>query len=679
MNVSELARQLRTSPQELYDLLPQFGFDIGKRAIKVDNRVANQIIAMWPRMYRRYREDQDKKRSEEKFAKEIASALGGGSKIIELPTAITVRDFAAKLNLPVTTVIRELLKNGILASLNERIDYDTASIISQDFGFTVAAEEAKKEEETDEKSLDRLKDVLEGEKKENLVIRPPVVVVMGHVDHGKTKLLDAIRNTNVVAKEAGGITQHIGAYQTAVPFKDESGKTIQRTLTFIDTPGHEAFTVMRSRGAKVADIAILVVAVDDGVQPQTKEAIKIIEAAKLPYIVALNKIDKPGVDIDKVKSQLSDLGLQPEEWGGKTVMVPISAKSSLNIDKLLEMILLVADWDKEKITANPDRLAIGTIVESHIDPKAGPVATLLVQGGTLEVGDPLSIGFALYGKVRALKDWKGDLVKKALPSTPVQILGFKVAPAVGDVLEVPEDVKGLETKLKPTYLAQEKNIVTAAPAVAYGEEGKEKKKYNIILRTDVLGSLEAILGSLQRFVHPEIEVVVTAKGLGSITDSDVLQAEASGAEILGFHVPVKPEAEKLARDKKVIIKHYKIIYDLLGDVKKEMEKLLPAEVLLEEFGKMEVLAVFLTEKKYQIIGCRVLDGRIENNLKVRLVRNKEKIADGELTELQVGRQKVKDVVSGQECGIKIQTKEKVEVGDVLEVYREDIKVRKLGF
>jgi len=679
MNVSELARQLRTSPQELYDLLPTFGFDIGRRAIKVDNRVANQIAAAWPRMYRRHKEDMEKKKGEEKLAKEIASALEGGSKTIELGAAITVRDFAERMNLPVTTVIRELLKNGILASLNERIDYDTASIIAQDFGFGVTMESVKKEEDTDSVSLDRLKNILESEKKEDLIARPPVVVVMGHVDHGKTKLLDAIRQTNVVAKESGGITQHIGAYQTVVPFKNEAGKTIDRALTFIDTPGHEAFTVMRSRGAKVADVAILVVAVDDGVQPQTKEALKIIEAAKLPYVVALNKIDKTDADIDKVKTQLSEIGAQPEEWGGKTVIVPISAKTSLNIDKLLEMVLLVADMDKDKITANPNRKAVGTIIESHIDPKAGPVATLLVQGGTLHAGEPLSIGFALYGKVRAMKNWKGDLVKIAPPSMPVQILGFKVAPAIGDVLEVPDDIKGLETKLKPTYLVHEKNIVTSAPAASYGEEGVEKKRFNIILRTDVLGSLEAILGSLQRMVHPEVEVVVTSKGLGSITDSDVLRAEASGATILGFHVPVKPEAERLAKDRKVVIKHYKIIYDLLGDVKKELEKLLPVEIKIDEIGKLEILAIFLTEKKSQIAGCRVLDGTIVNNLKVRIFRNKEHIADGELTDLQVGRQKVKDVMAGQECGTKIQTKEKLEVGDILEVYREEIKIKKLGF
>jgi len=678
MNVSELARQLRTSPQELYDTLPQFGFDIGRRAIKVDNRVASQIIASWPKIKRKIQE----KQFIQSQTKSLEAVVGDNQvkKTVQLPPAITVRDFAAKLNLPVTNVIRELIKNGILASLNERIDYDTANIIAQDFGFEVTPEEKKQESETNDESLDRLKDILESEKQEDLLPRPPVVVVMGHVDHGKTKLLDAIRNTNVVAGEAGGITQHIGAYQVKVPFVTEAGEKIQRQMTFIDTPGHEAFTVMRSRGAKVADVAILVVAADDGVQPQTKEAIKIIEAAKLPYIVALNKIDKAEADLDRVKTQLSELGVQPEEWGGKTVMVPISAKANKNIDKLLEMVLLVSDWDKTKITANPNRLAAGTIVESHIDPQAGPVATLLVQSGTLKVGDDLAINFAWYGRVKALKDWKGEMVKNAPPSTPVQILGFKIAPAVGDVLEVPKDVKGLEKKVKPTYLAQEKNIITAAPGVGLGgEEGKEKKKYSIVLRVDVLGSLEAILGSLQRMIHPEVEVDVVAKGLGSITEAEVLRAEATGAHILAFHVPVVPAAELLAKQKGVSIRHYKIIYDLLGDVKKELEKLLPPEIIVHEVGKMEVLAIFRTEKKYQIIGGRVTEGQAENNVKARIWRQNEIVGTGEITELQAGKQKVKDILAGQECGLQIQTKEKIEVGDKLELYREEIKIKKLGF
>lgn len=679
MNVSELARQLKTSPQELYDTLPQFGFDIGRRAIKVDNRVASQIVAAWPKIKRKLQEDQfikDQAKAPE-VAVEGATAI---KKTLQLPQAITVRDFAVKLNLPVTNVIRELIKNGILASMNERIDYDTANIIAQDFGFEVTPEEKKEETIENGESLDRLKNILESEKEEDLEPRPPVVVVMGHVDHGKTKLLDAIRNTNVVAGEAGGITQHIGAYQVKVPFTTEAGEKVLRQMTFIDTPGHEAFTVMRSRGAKVADVAILVVAADDGVQPQTKEAIKIIEAAKLPYIVALNKIDKPEADLDRVKTQLSELGVQPEEWGGKVVMVPVSAKANLHIDKLLEMVLLVADLDKSKITANPHRLAVGTIVESHIDPKAGPVATLLVQSGTLQVGDELAINFAWYGRVKALKDWKGEMVKTAPPSTPVQILGFKIAPAVGDVLEVPKDIKGLEKKVKPTYLVQEKNIITATTSAGVGgEEGLEKKKYAIILRVDVLGSLEAILGALQRMVHPEVEVEVVAKGLGSITEAEVLRAEASGAHILGFHVPIIPAAELLAKQKKVTIKHYKIIYDLLGDVKKELEKLLPPEVIVHEIGKMEVLAIFRTEKKYQIVGGRISEGQAENNVKARIFRGGEIIGTGEVTELQAGKQKVKDVLAGQECGLQIETKEKIEVGDKLELYREEIKIKKLGF
>ncbi|MCX6778850.1 MAG: translation initiation factor IF-2, partial [Candidatus Magasanikbacteria bacterium] len=644
-----------------------------------DNRVATQIVAAWPKIRRKIQEKQFID-NQAKGPEVVGGGEGVVKKTVQLPQAITVRDFAIKLNLPVTNVIRELIKNGILASMNERIDYDTANIISQDFGFDVTPEEKKENEVENGESLDRLKNILESEKTEDLEPRPPVVVVMGHVDHGKTKLLDAIRSTNVVAGESGGITQHIGAYQVRVPFVTEAGEKIQRQMTFIDTPGHEAFTVMRSRGAKVADVAILVVAADDGVQPQTKEAIKIIEAAKLPYVVALNKIDKSEADLDKVKNQLSELGVQPEEWGGKIVMVPVSAKSNTNIDKLLEMVLLVADLDKTKIMANPNRLAAGTIVESHIDPQAGPVATLLVQSGTLKVGDDLAINFAWYGKIKALKDWKGEMVKTVPPSTPVQILGFKITPAVGDILEVPKDVKGLEKKVKPTYLVQEKNIITATTSAGVGgEDGIEKKKYPIIIRVDVLGSMEAILGALQRMVHPEVEVEVMAKGLGSITEAEVLRAEATGAHILGFHVPTIPAAESLAKQKGVTIKHYKIIYDLLGDVKKELEKLLPPEVIVHEIGKMEVLAIFRTDKKYQIVGGKVTEGQAENNVKVRIYRQGEIIGNGEVTELQFGKQKVKDIMAGQECGLQIQTKEKIEVGDKLDLYREEIKIKKLGF
>ncbi|MEK9158604.1 MAG: translation initiation factor IF-2 [Patescibacteria group bacterium] len=683
MNVSELARQLKTNPNELYELLPQFGFDIGPHAVKVDDRVAYKIISLWPRKIREWKDKQKTIKAEKATKEAIAAAIASGKGTVQVPSAITVRDFAAKLNLPVTTIIRELVKNGILASLNERIDYDTANIIASDFGFKVEPEETKKMAEAKEAaSVDRLQNILESEDKSKLVARPPVVVVMGHVDHGKTKLLDAIRKTRVVEGESGGITQHIGAYQVVVYPKDSEGNVSKtaRALTFIDTPGHEAFTVMRSRGAKVADMAILVVAVDDGVQPQTKEAIKIIEAAKLPFIVALNKIDKPEADIDKVKTQLAELGLQPDDWGGKTIMVPVAAKAGTNIDKLLDVLILVADMEKENIVSNPDRRAIGTIVEAHVDPQAGPVATLLVQSGTLHPNESLSIEGALYGRVRAMMNWKGEHVREAAPSMPVQILGFKVAPAVGDVLEVPESTKGLERKLKPSYLAQEKGIITAASqkTTAGGEE-VAKQKYHIIIKVDVLGSLEAILGSLERMVHPEVGVDVVAKGLGSITESEITQAEATGAHVLGFHVPILPAAERLAKEKGVVIKQYKIIYDLLGDVKKELEKLLVPEVLVEEMGTMDIMGIFRTEKNYLIVGGRVSSGKIENSLKFRIKRKGEEIGKGVISELKVGKEVVKDVLYGQEAGLKVQTKDKIEIGDRLEIYREEIKQKKLGF
>src|SRR5688572_2397409 len=391
MNISELARRLRANPDELREKLPQLGFDVGKKAIKVDDRLVNKIMEKWSEM-RKLDRLKVKYQREERIVTEAVAQV----KEVELPKLIAVRDFAAKLFLPLNIVISELMKNGILASVNERIDFETASIVAEDLGYKVSPEAEKDNIAEGGMSADELKVMLGAEDPTKLKVRPPVVVVMGHVDHGKTSLLDKVRAANVAKGEAGGITQHIGAYQV-----EKNG----RGITFIDTPGHEAFTVMRSRGARVADVAVLVVAADDGVQPQTVEVIKIIHAAKIPFVVALNKMDKPGVDLQRVKTQLSEQAVIPEEWGGKITMVPVSAKTGNGIDQLLDMILLTADIDPERIKANPDRLAVGTIIESHVDKGEGPVATVLVQSGTLRRNDELAIAGSLYGRVRAMKDW----------------------------------------------------------------------------------------------------------------------------------------------------------------------------------------------------------------------------------------------------------------------------------
>ena len=396
MNVSELARQLKIHPQKLLQILPEFGFDVGAKSIKIDDRVAQQIIRQWKRIKSQIEEKEQKEKEKQKELEKEARQSSGVT--VSLPNKITVRELADLLQVPVTRLIMEFMKNGILATQNENIDHDTAVLVAQDLGFTVTETQTGAGEESTE-HVDNLQNILTDNA---MAARPPIIVVMGHVDHGKTKLLDAIRSTNVMGQEAGGITQHIGAYQVVWT----NPKTKEKSpLTFIDTPGHEAFTVMRGRGAKVADIAVLVVAADDSVKPQTVEAINIIKAVKLPVVVAINKIDKEGADAKKVRADLSQHGIQAEEWGGEVPMVEISAKQNLNIDKLLDVLLLVADLRAEDIKANPDRAAAGTVIEAHVDKGEGPVATILVQTGTLKLNDPLVVNGEIYGKVRAMKNY----------------------------------------------------------------------------------------------------------------------------------------------------------------------------------------------------------------------------------------------------------------------------------
>jgi len=666
MNITELARKLQMSTQELKDVLPTLGFDIGQRAIKIDDRLAHKIINSWPLL----KKELEKRKAAElaKLAPEEEKGAAAKEKVkVKLPQVITVREFATRLNLPVTGVIKELMKNGILASLNERIDYETAAIVAEDLGFEVE----KVEEETGGAFVgDKVKELMGQDEKSTLKPRPPVVVVMGHVDHGKTKLLDAIRKTHVMESEAGGITQHIGAYQAT--YKD-------RILTFIDTPGHEAFTAMRSRGAKIADIAILVVAADDGVQPQTKEAIKIIEAAKIPFLVAINKIDKPEANIDKIKQELAALNLIPEDWGGKTICVPISAKQMTGIDGLLDMVILIADMEKEKIVANPMRCALGTVIEAHIDKGEGPVATVLVQAGTLVRNDNLTIDNVLYGRVRAMKNFRGEVVNEASPGTPVKILGLKAAPQVGDILEVKSDLSACERKIKTTYTDREQTTVKKTG----GEEESKKKKLKVILKTDVLGSLEALLASFEKLEYPTVALEIVAQGLGNITEAEVLEAEAVGAKVFGFNVLTGPNVDDLARDKGVEMKIFKIIYDLIDEIKNGLEALLEMETIRTDLGKIEVLAIFRTEPASMIVGGKVkegkivLDPKVAGQVKIKVWRKGSEAGEGILVGLQSAKSEVKETSAGQECGVKFKGKPIIQVGDTLEIYREEKRARKL--
>ncbi|MFA6105758.1 MAG: translation initiation factor IF-2 [Patescibacteria group bacterium] len=667
MNVSELARQLRIHPQKLLTILPEFGFDIGVRAVKIDDRVAQQIQRDWKRIkFVLEKKEKAEKEKQKELEKEARKSSGAS---VEIPSVLTVRELAERLSLPTTTLIKELMKNGILATQNENIDRDTAIILAEDLGFAVKQNENKVEDAVNE-HIEGLETSLNAG---NLQSRAPVVVVMGHVDHGKTSLLDAIRHTNVIAGEAGGITQHIGAYQVIWTNPKTKKKD---NLTFIDTPGHEAFTVMRSRGAKVADIAILVVAADDSVKPQTVEAINIIKAAKLPFIVAINKIDKPGADGKKVRSDLSQHNILTDDWGGEVPVVEMSAKQKIGIDKLLDTILIVADMEEKNIKADPERPAAGTVIEAHVDKGAGPVATILVQTGTLRVNDPLIINGEIYGKVRALKNHRGENIESAPPSTPARILGLKIAPAVGDVLDLSraggaEQVNVRSKKSQQTGAEQ-------TPIKPVDDEADENKHVlNVVVKADTLGSLEAIVGSLETIKNDEVSVKVVAKGLGNITADDATRAKTTDALLFAFNVTTNSESFEMIQNSEVKFFEYKVIYDLLNKVKEKLEELLVPEIITTELGNFKVVAIFRTNKGGMVVGGRVENGKLIKDSKLRVKRKGEEIGAGKLAGLQSGKQAVNQVPSGSECGLEFSGKLKLEEGDVLEAYTEEKKYKKL--
>ncbi|HMB25803.1 MAG TPA: translation initiation factor IF-2 [Patescibacteria group bacterium] len=652
MNITELARKLKVETDELRGKLPELGFDIGQKAIKVDDQLATKIIRAWRNFEDREKQKQEYLKISQKEEKDEEDSKE--KKQVEIPSVLTVKDFSEILKLPVTEVISELMKNGIMASMNQRIDFDTAAIVAEDLGFD--SEEVNLEKEVE---LDKAKKVAEKiAGQEETEYRAPVVVVMGHVDHGKTKLLDAIRKTDIVSGEAGGITQHIGAYQVS-----KKGKK----LTFIDTPGHEAFTAMRSRGAKVADIAILVVAATEGVKPQTIEGLKIAKEAGVPIIVAVNKIDLPEANEDKVKQELANHNLLPEEWGGKVPFVPISAKFEKNIDKLLDQLALTTEIMEDKLQANPQGDFYGSIIESHVDKGAGPIATVLVRNGTLQKGDCLVVDGIFYGKVKVLRDYKGREIEKAGPSQPAEIMGLKIAPKVGDILEVVANPK--EAKRTKSYkIKKEESFIKKE--CEENEEDNQEQNLNLILRTDVLGSQEAIVESLKKIETKDVKIKFVDKSLGSVGESDVLNAEATGSIIYGFNVHLSSNVEDLAKEKDVEIKLYSIIYELIDDAKERIRKLRKAEIVRKDMGKVQVLASFKKGDDLQVIGGKVLKGSVEPGAKVAVLRGDEFITSGQVETLQVGKQEVKDCVKDQECGIKFKGQPLIEKDDVLDVYQE---------
>ena len=576
------------------------------------------------------------------------------NKIINLPTNVPIKLFAEKLNLPVSAIITELMKNGILATINEQIDYETAAIIAQDLGFEAQVE---KNEDDSTMTLERLLEITKEEKSqgEKFPLRPPVVTILGHVDHGKTTLLDTIRKANVAEKESGGITQHISAYQVR-----KKGQLI----TFIDTPGHEAFSAMRERGVSIADIAILVVAADDGVRPQTKEVIQYLLEKKIPTIVAINKIDKPEANLERVKKELADHGILIESWGGEVLCSEISAKKNLGIDKLLENVLLINEV--ENFRSDINRPALGVVLEAHLDPQKGPVATVLIKTGTLKEGLDIIAG-KVYGRARRIEDFTGKKIKEAGPSTPVQIIGFHTAPNTNDILQIASS----QVVARSVSSALRSNVTRA------GLEQDGRKHLDIILKSDVQGSLEAIQQILGEIKSDEILVNYISLGIGNITETDVLLAENSSAVIFGFNVEITPVAKRLAEMKQVEVKNYQIIYELVEEIKKRLIAMLPPIVERTEFGTLKVLALFKTGKKDMIIGGQVIHGSLINNSLLEVKRNGEVIGHGKLQNLQQNKVNVNEVTQGYECGITFDGETKIKIGDQLTDYQEVVKKRTL--
>ena len=572
--------------------------------------------------------------------------------IFEIDDTIVVGDLAQILNVPATDVIMSIMKMGIMANINQTIKFETAEKVALDYDVMLVQKE-KEEEVVDF--------VIEEDREEDLKPRSPIVTVMGHVDHGKTTLLDTIRNTKVTNSEAGGITQHIGASEVVI-----NGKKI----VFLDTPGHEAFTEMRARGAEVTDIVFIVVAADDGIMPQTIEAIDHVKAAGVPMIIAINKIDKPTANIDRVRQELSEKGILVESWGGTTIDVPVSAKTGEHIDDLLEMVLLVAEM--EELRANPNRKAIGTVVESKLDKGRGTVATLIVQNGTLKEGDPVVAGTS-YGRVRAMLNSKGKRIKKAGPSTAVEIQGLNSVPDAGDqffAVSSDKEARDLGTarqeRKREEYMKQTSKI--SLEDLFEKMQSGEMKELNIIVKADVQGSIEAIKKSFEKISNEEVVVKVIHGSVGAITESDVMLASASNAIIIGFNVRPATGALSVAEREKVDMRTYRIIYEAIEDVEKAMKGMLSPEFVEEELGKAEVRMPFKVPKVGMIAGSYVLEGKIQRNAKVRLVRDGIVIYEGEIDSLRRFKDDVKEVATGYDCGIGLTNYNDIKEGDIIENY-----------
>ncbi len=689
IRVYEVAKQLELTSKEIMDKLKEYGFEVHSHMSTLEDEEAELIINYYKEVSEKaapeveYNETADQViQTEVAATEEIIKTEGKKSKknkkgvkenknmnnqpknepeniideikVIQLPVRISIKDFAAELSVPSTEIIKKLMKRGTIATINQEIDYALAAELAEEYDIIVEPEEEKDVME------EVFGEVIDDEK--DLEKRPPVVVVMGHVDHGKTSLLDAIRSTHVTSGEAGGITQHIGA--SSISLNGEK-------ITFLDTPGHEAFTAMRMRGAQVTDIAILVVAADDGVMPQTIEAINHARAANVQIIVAMNKIDKPGANPDRVKQELSDQGLLVEDWGGDVICVPVSALKHQGIDNLLEMVLLVAEMGDLK--ANPRRKARGTIIEAQLDKGRGPVATVLVQSGTLQIGDPIVAG-AAYGRVRAMVDSKGKSVKKAGPSMPVEILGLSEVPIGGDMFYVANSDKQarqvaerIKAQGRVQMIGQTPNKVSLDDLFTQIQEGK-MKELNIIIKADVQGSVEAVRQSLEKLSNEEVRIRTIHGGVGTITESDVQLASASGAIIIGFNVRPEAATKAYADREEVDVRLYRVIYNAIDDIKAAMKGMLDPEFVEKVIGHAEIRQTFKVSGVGTIGGAYVTDGKMVRNAGVRIVRDGIVVYEGHLASLKRFKDDAKEVATNYECGVMFEKYNDIKEGDTVEAF-----------
>ncbi len=607
----------------------------------------------------RFRQQKKQRATSQKRGHKLQPQIKAKTGVIEIPAVLSVKEFAEKCGLPVPNVISTLMKNGIMATINQILDFETAAVVASDLGVEVR--QAQAEATAEELFAGNLKMLLKEEDPANLVPRPPIISVMGHVDHGKTKLLDSIRNANVMATEAGGITQAIGAYQVV-----KNGKPI----TFLDTPGHEAFTAMRARGAKATDIAILVVAADEGVKPQTVEAIHHAQEAGIPIIVAINKIDRPGANPDKVKAELAEYNLHPEEWGGNTPMVPVSALKGEGIDTLLEMILLVAEL--ENLKANPNRPAVGTVIESHLDPSLGPVATILVNTGTLRVGDNIVVG-ACVGRVKTMHDYLGQSLETITPSGAARISGLDRVPQAGDLLQVVKDEKTARQRMeqmKALRQEQEESLKgSLADRLATQISKGEMKFLKIVLKADSKGSLEAIMQALSKVKSDLAAIKIIHFSVGNVSDTDVLIAGPSQALLIAFNVEANMHVRRLAQQEHVDLKHYNVIYKLIEDLTGILSGMLEPEILIHELGTIRIKQIFLNKKTWIIAGAEVIKGKVQAGSILRFKRGEELVFETPLESLKHVREDVRELEQGSDCGVQFKTPKPVVVDDVLEVYK----------